>query len=443
MANTGGSCADFSVMFKELFSLAAYALANQIHQPLEKLGILFEEPLETGRQPRRARLPNLKRSSDSEANSVDLEKSTLPSFLSAGKFLFVIRQVNKVDVAQFAAAGFRFAPMAQILNELSRTMELPNDELAARLDQMQAQTMCQSSMPHGVHLACFMLRPRLRQGFDILVPAKTHNELPTVRLPYDELLHWEVEVLEKLDNWTLAQIIEWLEANTGLGSKIEKDFRRDFLRALTQIVRNIEDPSLLQAKFSARIVEAPSREEAPADTVPKRCFLLSIHMISTIHALSPKSDFDFIPLRSFTVQQQVYMGVVDQEAFARQAFLEFAHCFESQDDDDGRSSRHSSRAAIMATRAADSLVDSRWRRGSLARSEDESRVSSTIPEKLANPPSPAIIVSNHVTVNISDTLEPMAKEIGGHDDMGTTGHASTAAVETETFVDKLFAICRG
>ena len=442
MTNTSGSGLDFSTIFKELFSLAAHDLANQIRQPLEGLGTLFEEPLDTGRQPRGKRISEFKKSTAMGSNSVDLENSVLPNFLSTGKFLFVIRQVNKVEVAQFGAAGFRFAPVAQILNELSKIMELPTAELAARLDHMQAQTRCQNSMASGVHLACFMLRPRLRQGFDILVPTKKHNELPTVRLPYEELSVWQTETLQGWHKWTVAQIIEWLDGNTGLGSKIEMDFRRDFLRALTQLVRNIEDPSFSQAKFSAHMVEAPSRQEISANIMPKRCFLLSIHMISTIYSVPPKPDFDFIPLRSFTVQQQVYMGVADQEAFARQAYLEFAHCSECRDDNDGRNSRHSSGAAIMATRAADSLVDFRWRR-SLSRSENDSRGSSTGPEKPTSSPSGAIVVSNHVAVDVSDALEPMAKEFGRQCDMGTTGQACTAAVETETFVDKLFAICRG
>ena len=263
-------------------------------------------------------------------------------------------------------------------------------------------------MPPGVHLACFMLRPRLCQVFDVLVPAKTDNQLPTVKLPYEELLLWQIELLERLDNWTVAQITEWLEENIGLGSKIEQDFRRDFLRALTRLVRNIEDPSFSQAKFSARLIDAPCRKEIVAKTnTPKHCFLLSIHMISTIYALTSKTDFDFIPLRSFTVQQQVYTGAADQEAFARQAYLEFAHCFPPGDSDDGggRSSRHSSGVRIMTTvtQSTSSPRNSQWQT-SLPRSEDGSTSgSSPTPEKSVNspPPSRAIVVSNVITVDIT------------------------------------------
>lgn len=445
MVNTNGSCPDFSVIFKELFSLAALALASQIHQPLEALGTLFEEPLETGRHPRRARFSHLRTKSDAEPDTVDLEKLVLPSFLSAGKFLFVIRQMNKNDVAQFGAAGFRFAPVTQISNALSKRMELPTDELAAQLHHMQAQTASEKQMPPGVYLAYFMLRPRLRQGFDVLVPEKSRNQLPTVRLSYDELSPQQTKVLERLDNCTVAQMLEWLEGNnTGLRAKIEVDFCRDFLRALTRLVRRIDDQSIMQAKFLARVVEAPSQPQSNGNTAPKQCLLISIHMISTIDTLSPKSGFVYIPLRSFTVQQQVYMGVADQEAFARQAYLEFAHCFEPRDDESERMSRHSSRAAIISSLRRSSINSDHWQRSSPRKNSDLARgSSSTIPERLSNSTSGAIVVSNHVTVDISEALRPSGKECEGPNEMGTTGRASTASVETETYVDQLFALCRG
>jgi hypothetical protein len=444
-ANMSEPCPDFSIVFKELFSLAALDLANQIHQPLEALGTLFEEPLETGRQPRRAGLAKCKGGPKIEPDGIDMEKCILPSFLSAGKFLFVIRQVNKNDVAQFAAAGFRFAPVTQISTALSKTMELPTDELAAQLQHMQAQSVSENLLPAGVHLSCFVLRPRIRQGFDLLVPATSHNQLPTVQLPYDELRLQQLAVLEKLDNQTVSQMLEWLELNAEVGLEIEVDFRRDLLRAVTQLIRQIEDPWILQAKFSARTVEAPCRPQSQVGGIPKRCLLFSIHMMSTIYTPSPRPDFVFIPLRSFIVQQQVYMGSVDQEAFARQAYLDFSHCFESSAEEEEGNSRHSSYVPIIPTKIPESTKTSQWRRsGSLQRSHDGARPSSSTPEKMANSPSGAIVVSNRVTVNFSNAAKP-PKTTGfeGEDEMGTIGRASIATVETETYVDKLFVLCRG
>jgi hypothetical protein len=47
------SSEDFSGMFKKLFCVAALGLANNLHEPIETLGPLFEEPLETGTLNRR------------------------------------------------------------------------------------------------------------------------------------------------------------------------------------------------------------------------------------------------------------------------------------------------------------------------------------------------------------------------------------------------------
>jgi hypothetical protein len=435
------SCPDFSMVFKELFSLAALDLANQIHQPLENLGTLFEVPLETGRQPRRRKLTHWKRISDLESSDTELEESALPSFLSAGKFLFVLRQVDKADVAQLGAAGFRFAPVSQISNALSKSVELPTDELTARLHHMLEQTTCAKLMPSGLYLACFMLRPRLRQGFDILLTSLAPNQLPTVRLPYNELTNGQVEVLKRMDGSTVSQMLEWPE----IGSGLDADFCQDLVQSLADLVRRIDDPLLLQAKFSAKVVEAPCQAANDKRNDANRCLLVSIHMISTIYTPSPSPEFIFIPLRSFTVQQQVCMGVADQEAFARQAYLEFAHCFETKDEADDVNSSHSSRTPVTPSKAAGSPTINQRPRDSLRGSNDEARGSSSTGEKLVKPSSGAIVVSNHVTVDISNALGPSGRgaEAGGKgEEMGTTGRASTAALETETYVDKLFALCR-
>ncbi len=39
---------NFARVFKELFCVAAQQLANTLHEPLEKIGVLFEEPMDTG-----------------------------------------------------------------------------------------------------------------------------------------------------------------------------------------------------------------------------------------------------------------------------------------------------------------------------------------------------------------------------------------------------------
>ncbi len=44
-------------------------------------------------------------------------------------------------------------------------------------------------------------------------------------------------------------MLEWLEGITGLVSKLEAEFCRDVIRALTQSVRQIDDPTIVQAEF--------------------------------------------------------------------------------------------------------------------------------------------------------------------------------------------------
>jgi hypothetical protein len=134
-----------------------------------------------------------------------------------------------------------------------------------------------------------------------------------------------VEVLEKLDDWTVARVLEWPGKITSYRLELEVAIIRDFLKALIGLLGQIDHPLLLQAKLSARVVDAPCRPRSHGNTVPKQAQPITIHIIGTIHSLRPRSDFVFVPLRSFAVQQQVHMGVADQESFARQAYLACRH----------------------------------------------------------------------------------------------------------------------
>ena len=143
---------DFSGMFKKLFCVAALALANGLHEPIENLGPLFEEPLETGT------LNNKKSLSLSTATrhkspmgQSDIERAS-PTLLGRGQYFFLDRQLSKIDVVKYGARGFRFAAPAQIAESLASSMQIPSDIMIKRLDRMRMYCSKENLLPAGLLL---------------------------------------------------------------------------------------------------------------------------------------------------------------------------------------------------------------------------------------------------------------------------------------------------
>lgn len=342
---------DFSIIFKELFSVAAANLADHLHQPLEHLGTLFEEPIATGRRSQDPTFFQL--GVRISQNLVDLEKGSLPTFRSRGKFLFIVRHVDREVAAQCDAAGFRFASLSQVSGTLAQHIQMPKDELEARIVQMRSRSRRQK-MSAGVHLAYFELRPRLRQGFDVLVPARTPHQLPTIKLSHAKLSPWQIQALAKMDNWTVDRVLESLKRRPAVGPNFEKEYYRELSRAMTLLVKRMDGESILQARLSARLLEAPCEPSRRGNSI-ERCTLITIHLMSSVYTPCPKSDFVFVPLRCFTVQQQVHTNV-DHHNFEQKALREFAHCL-SQAGRSRRSSRHSSSVALLSRPVSPELTN--------------------------------------------------------------------------------------
>ena len=426
-------CPEFSLVFRELFSVAASELAHQIHQPLEDLGHLFEEPVNTGCHSQNPGWSGLK--TKISQSLIDLEKGSLLPLGGKGKFLFVIRRLSGLEVAHLGAAGFRFALDSRVSAALSKSMEMPKDELETRLTQMRARICGESTSFSGVHLAYFELRPRPHQGFDVMVSAGKSDQLPVVKMPYEQLLPWQVEILDRLDDWTVAQVMNWLQNDSGSSSGLKMEFNKNLRLALDQLITRLQGGSVMQARLSARVLDAPCQPDGKASSQQKSS-LITIHLMSTIHTPCP-ADFVFVPLRSFIIQQQVVVGSADREAFRQQAKIEFAHCNKMRRK--GRqSSRHSSRVVLFSSRPS-SLDGGSSTRKSIHEANDDSEILHTSKEMPVRSPPKAVSVKR---LCLDDWDCPISSD---NEDKQQNKEEKQQArdlhSETETFVDRLCAVC--
>ena len=428
---------DFSNTFKELFCVAAQDLANQIHHPLETLGVLYEAPMETGIHPSNLTRKHVKIQARRTHVSTEsgLESFQRPNF-GKGQFLFVVRQVAKQDADSLSAAGFRFAAVPQIIELLSRNMQTSHVEMLARLEDIREYSTSENMIDPGVHVACFMLRPTVRNGFDVLVSGKTHNQLPTAKLPFESLSHWQMGILRRMDDWTLAAILKWLKGDIAYTVQYEVEFCHEIFKAVSQLAELIQDRYAMQAKFSARSIEAPCRPD-PRSYSPGRCTFLCFRIITNIHARPLARNLTYIPLGFFKAQQQVYTGVTDHEAFARQVHREFGHCR-------GRRARSRSPMPLRSSsRALTGSPTSQWPLSPPRSSGGSMNPVTTAKGFLATRPSfGGIMVSNSVSVNVGELDHENANASSGVKGMGTIVEAGTAPKENKTFVDELYALCQ-
>ncbi|KIW98133.1 uncharacterized protein Z519_01717 [Cladophialophora bantiana CBS 173.52] len=319
------SSLNFAPIFKQLFCVAAQQLANHIHEPLERLGVLFEEHLDTGATsastPLRIDIRLL--SARSYKKTADAEKGFLsPLTVSRGKYFFVHRQINKGEAARFAALGYRFATIEQIAEPLTKSMQVDRDNMVAKIERMKLGASSGHLLPPGVHLACFMLRPSMYKSFDILVPAASQDHLPHVTVQSGDLSKDQLAQLNRFEDCTVSEILRIL-LNQSSESQIGDEIRWQLYNTFVKLVDVIGDyDTMMQAKFSAkafRVASRPGDGPSPSPT----CTLLTVRVLRSIHATSSKKELTYVPLSFFSAQQQSQAKDCRDELFEQKVKAEF------------------------------------------------------------------------------------------------------------------------
>ncbi|OAL28595.1 hypothetical protein AYO22_02789 [Fonsecaea multimorphosa] len=301
---------NFAPIFKQLFCVTAQQLANLIHQPLERLGVLFEEPLDTGTISihRHLRINIRPLSAKFYNNAADAEQGfSSPS-----------------EAAKFAALGYRFATIAQIAEPLAKSMQVNCDEMVSKIERMRRSASSEHLPPPGVHLACFMLRPTMYKSFDVLVPTASQDHLPYVTMQCGDLSQDQLAQLHRFDDSTVSEILRIL-LNQSAVSKIGEGSRWQLYNTFVKLVDVIGDyDTMMQARFSAKPFRVPCRPRdglSPSAT----CTFLTVRVLRSIHASSSKKELTYVPLSFFNAQQQGQAKDCKDEVFERKIKAEFQH----------------------------------------------------------------------------------------------------------------------
>ena len=329
---------EYSTVFKELFCVAAAELADLIQVPFSEIGVLYGAIMNTGTLSKPSRLKTLRNTLSPKLNDQDrAERGQLPSLFGRGQLLFVVRQVNKSESSHLQASGHSFANITNVIDILTRKMEVTREELLPLLEGIRRYSEHEQTLEPGVHLACFALRPIYRQGFDILVRKDAGNLLPTTFLSPTKLEDWQMMILQAMDNWTIATCLERLRGRSLFGLQRDQQFTRELFEGISDLATKVPTPFFEDARLVARPMFA-GFSNLPGAKISQQAFVVAFRIITDAHENSSvNGQYEFVPSRFFICQQHAYRNCPDNEAFSRRIHREFAAISDSCEEHDATS----------------------------------------------------------------------------------------------------------
>ncbi|KAI9829072.1 MAG: hypothetical protein M1832_000095 [Thelocarpon impressellum] len=438
---------DYSIIFRELFCVAASSLAEQLNEPLENLGVLYDEIMSTGTTAL-SKKTRLRQIFDRRRNLAgDLEAgSPAPVVFGRGQLLFIVRRTSKSETTRLLKSGFRFAEVINVVDILARSMQVESRDLVARLHCMQEYSRGDHIMEPGVHLGCFAIRARVGGGFDVVVRKEHKNRLPSQQLTFGGLEDWHLSYLDQIEGWTVGAILNWLADKSRSGMGQEQAFAAHLRGSLAKLAAEIGDPLFHEAVLVSRPLEMPCRGVGEVG-MPGRAALIAFRIVMPIHTRAPNPSLVFSPLSVFRCQQHVYKNAPDHDIFARAIHREFAPLVEPRvRAKRAPPAKHIRRSSLVPPHLTPSKgrqdTKSWW--GPL--SALERRPSGTPPTPDSSSEKDVVDGLSYGGIMVSQEVSVDIREIGDGETevemrtFGTSGCATTEVEDPETFVDQLFAL---
>jgi hypothetical protein len=188
---------DYSLLFREMFCVAARALADSMNLPFENLGVLFDRILETGHRPSQ-------------------RTSTSPSSqFGRGQFLFLIKHASRAETAHFLASGYRFGEPHNVIATVARAMQVNRSYIEHELEMMREYCGPQRVFKPGVHIGFCDMRLNVQKGFSIAVRRNQSHAIPSIQLPLLSLNPDQESFLKTFAGKDLNAILKELQASLG------------------------------------------------------------------------------------------------------------------------------------------------------------------------------------------------------------------------------------
>jgi hypothetical protein len=195
------SSADYSVLFREMFCVAAHSLATSLTVPIETLGVLDDKIIDTGMQ----------RSKRQKGAASGL---TLPDThqFGRGQFVFLVKHASRSEAEHLQSSGYRFAEQNNVIGTVSRAMQIEPEYAGAQIRRMNDYYGPQYTFAPGVHVGFFGMRPNVQKGFNVVVKENQSYSIPSSQLPFDSLTPAQEEFLMQYVGKGVETILKELRA---------------------------------------------------------------------------------------------------------------------------------------------------------------------------------------------------------------------------------------
>ncbi|KAL8992868.1 MAG: hypothetical protein Q9169_006776 [Polycauliona sp. 2 TL-2023] len=437
---------DFGTTFKELFCVAASELAGSMQEPLEHLGVLYDSIMYTGTVDRARRRKQVSKARTDDSLSA-AEQGQKHSSFGRGQVFFLVRYASKLEATRLQAIGFGFAALASIVPSLAHSMEVDPAELSDQLHQIQRNLSSEAMLQPGVHLACYVMRPKFHGRWDVLINKDHKNLLPSVHLTQSRLSSWQTEIVKELDNKTASECYLYLQDRRSHADNREEVFLSELDDAIGSLAGQIDHTLFQEARFLARPFSIPCRTSNISKN-RQTATVLMFRAIADAHYTGPLNGrTEFGSPRLFRAKQHVYARSPDHDAFARQVHLQFAGLAEAKNSASltsgqstpRRQSRQSS-TSVTSPAAFRSGGEPRGRKSQTSMNDAQSPNKSSWGNK-AHGFFGGIHVQREVSVDINEVRD--GSESGPEIELGPYGaysEASVAPADIDTFADELMVL---
>ena len=374
-----------------------------------------------------------------------------------GQTLFLVKHATRKQCQRFQASGYAFAPTQSVIEGLARYSQMDVAELRPHFDSMAKYSPSFQALEHGVHLACFIIKPSVHQNFDVLVDKRSDNLLPAIQLrSVRRLERWQQDILNEYTNWKAKDLITILPTRVLDSSRSvqHRKFLSEIVVAIGYLSNRIGSDLFAETVFTSTAFEGPCVTRLDTEGNMTKADVFAFRLVADLHTRQPSTAADeYIPFRLFASQQRCYSNSPDHATFASLVHQEFASV-EGRRSEGSISERRSSVASQkfgksfrdhfgIGLRKLSSNHSSPARKASTG---SEPRCDNVSEKALVRHPAPnpfgGILVSNQVSVSVSErvSVDPAGGADGANIRAANAVEVAASSKEKDTFADELLVL---
>lgn len=313
---------DYSIIFRERFCVAAASLASSMNLQVGRVGVLYDNIIETGTiKPENG---VLKRGTLSTLE--DIEKAASHDVYGTGQLLFLTRELNAEATDKLLNSGFKFATVQQIGRNIADTMQIPLPAFEGHVAGLRRYVNNLSNLEKtGAWLSCFAMVPKVNsnRGMDVIVKKTEQDQLPDTQFLTHNPVEWQMTFLRGMHKMAFSTCMTFLATLDASRTGQEQQFAYLMIGALVRLAEQVPEGWLEKAFFFGEPLEAhfsqPLSNRAPITTLYSFVCCTDLHT-----SLEGKTGITQIPLSFFRVRQYCYNGSPNHVVLARAIHQDFA-----------------------------------------------------------------------------------------------------------------------